>query len=150
MISENKLKHSIEVARECRKLARQKGHSKDICNAMFIMGLLHDVGCEDNEISEHPYETDILLTDFNKHFEKCINAIAALGLAHDNWSEFDTILNLANMTISQDGSKISIEEQLSAIAEKWGSDSAHYRHALETSAKLRGYSTMFTHMDCNA
>ena len=50
-ISERKLKHSLEVARECKNLANQIKKDEAFANAAFVMGFLHDIGyeiCGDN------------------------------------------------------------------------------------------------------
>lgn len=137
MISENKLKHMLGVARECRNLARQKNLSEDLCDAMFIMGLLHDVGYEDEEGSMHGSVSEEFIRSFQKYSEDCCNAIFCHGLLFDNWDMFDEILNRADMTISHTGDKITMEERLKGIEERWGSDSVHYKHACDVVKKLK-------------
>lgn len=137
MISENKLKHMLGVARECRNLARQKNLSEDLCDAMFIMGLLHDVGYEDEEGSMHGSVSEELIRKFQKHIDNACDAISAHGLAFENWDVFDEVLNTADMTISHTGEKISIEERLEGIKERWGSNSVHYKHACDVADKLK-------------
>lgn len=137
MISENKLKHMLGVARECRSLARQKDLSEDLCDAMFIMGFLHDIGYEDDESSSHGSVSEELVRSFESHINDCCDAIVAHGLVFDNWSVFDDVLNRADMTISHTGNKITMEERLEGIKERWGSESVHYRHACEVVNKLK-------------
>lgn len=137
MISENKLKHILGVARECRDLARQRGLSEDMCNAMFIMGLLHDIGYEDDESLSHGSISEKFVRDFNLHINNCCNAIAAHGFVFDDWNIFDEILNTADMTISYAGNKITMKERLDGIKERYGSDSVHYKQACKVVDKLK-------------
>lgn len=141
MISENKLKHLIGVARECRRLAKEKGLTTDMCNAMFIMGLLHDIGYEDVEDSTHGDVGYDLVKDFGMHLDDCCDAILTHGISFDNWSVFDEILNTADITVSYDGNNVSIEDRLDGIKEKWGSDSVHYQHAVEVVNKLKEFNS---------
>lgn len=137
MISENKLKHMLGVARECRNLARQRGLSKEVCDAMFIMGLLHDVGYEDEENSYHPSISDEMISNFIINADLCSGAIASHGLAFDNWGIFDEILNTADMTISHTGDKVTIDKRLKSIGERHGFDSIIYKHAFEVARKIK-------------
>ena len=137
MISENKIKHSLGVARECREIARQKGYSEDFSDAMFVMGLLHDIGYEDEANSSHGHKSSEMIRAFEGWIDKCCDAIDCHGLVFDNWEVYDEILNLADMTVSHEGVKISINERLKGIEERWGSSSVHYRHACEVADKLK-------------
>ena len=137
MISENKIKHCLGVARACRKIARQKGLSEDFSDAMFVMGLLHDIGYEDEPNSSHGHKSTEMIKSFKGWFDECCDAIDCHGLAFDNWSFVDEVLNLADMTVAYDGSKTSVENRLKGIKNHWGSSSVHYRHAVEVANKLK-------------
>ena len=139
MISEDRLKHMIEVARECQNLAMQKGLSKDYCDAMFIMGFLHDVGYEEDESSAHGGTGENIIRNFEKHIDECCNAIITHGLVCDTWTIFDEILNEADMTISSSGNKITVEERLNDIKNRRGSNSVQYKFACEVVDKLQKF-----------
>lgn len=137
MISENKIKHSLGVARACREIARQKGLSEDFSDAMFVMGLLHDIGYEDEPNSSHGHKSSEMIRSFQGYIDECCDAINSHGLTFDNWLFYDEVLNLADMTTSYDGIKVSIEERLQGIEERHGSDSIHYKNAVEVANKLK-------------
>ena len=44
MISENKIKHILGVARRCKEIAKKQGLSEQEQNACYVMGFLHDIG----------------------------------------------------------------------------------------------------------
>ena len=46
MISKNKLLHTIGVARECERLAKESGLTEKEQTACFVMRFLHDIGYE--------------------------------------------------------------------------------------------------------
>ena len=45
-ISNERLKHSLEVARLMKKSAEDAGWNKQKCEEMFVLGFLHDIGYE--------------------------------------------------------------------------------------------------------
>lgn len=137
MISENKIKHCLGVARACREIAKQKGYSEDFSDAMFVMGLLHDIGYEDEPNSSHGHKSSEMIKSFEVHLQECCDAIDCHGLVFDNWVIYDEILNLADLTTSHEGNKISVLERLKRIEARWGSSSVHYRHAVEVVDKLK-------------
>lgn len=130
MISENKLKHSLGVARMCRELATKKGMSKDYCDAMFVMGFLHDIGYEDSPDTQHPLKSKELIDHFFMYTDEASDAIARHGKKFTNLTNADIILNTADLTISYDGKPIDMEGRLSGIAKRYGAESEHYRNAV--------------------
>ena len=46
MISDDKIKHIIGVARLMKKYSEEKGFDNNYCLEMFTLGLLHDIGYE--------------------------------------------------------------------------------------------------------
>lgn len=131
-ISERKLKHSLEVARECKNLAIQMNKDEAFINAAFVMGFLHDIGyeiCEDN-ISTHPEKGYKMLQDATKHLSEIMQAIKTHGTKYSELSEFEYILNKADLTVDHVGKHVSIEERLESIKERYGGESVHYKDAI--------------------
>lgn len=137
MISENKIKHSLAVARKCREIALHQNSDTEFADAMFVMGLLHDIGYEFEPDSNHGHRSVEMIEAFIKHLDGCKDAIACHGLCFDNWSNYDEILNQADMSTSYDGTPTTIDKRLEGIREIWGENSIHYKHAIEVSNKLK-------------
>lgn len=129
MISENKLKHSSGVARACRQLGESKGLNVDMCDALFVMGFLHDVGYEIAPDTNHPKVGASMIDSFIKNPEM-LEAIRHHGKKFENLSDFDKILNEADLTISYDGKPCSVESRLLGIQTRYGKDSEHYKNAI--------------------
>ena len=141
MISENKLKHSIGVARECQEIAKQMGKSEELVDACFVMGFLHYIGYElcDKDYSEHPSKSVALLDNFTHHKLDCLRGIKNHGTKYEGMSDLDYILNKADLTVDYDGSKVIMEERLSGIKERYGSDSKNYKDAENMSNAVKQY-----------
>ena len=142
MISENKMKHSIEVARECREIARQLKKSEYVQDACFIMGFLHDVGYEkvdENNITEHPEKGYEMLLSFNASSLLYIDVIKNHGTKYTGLNVFDYVLNKADLTINYLGDKVSEEERLEGIKQRYGEDSSHYNNALKMYQAVKDY-----------
>lgn len=139
MISENKIKHCLGVARACRGLAISRNLPDDMADAMFIMGLLHDIGYEQEPDSNHGHRSFEMIENFMKYYKEANDAIMCHGLvtADMQWSIFDEVLNQADMIISHDGSHTTIADRLKGIRDHWGEDSIHYKHALEVAEKIK-------------
>lgn len=129
MISENKLKHSLGVAKACRKLGKEKGYATDVCDALFVMGFLHDIGYEDAPNTSHPKVGASMIDSFVENPEM-LEAIRHHGKKFDNLSDFDRILNEADLTISYNGEPCSIKSRLFGIQTRYGKDSEHYKNAI--------------------
>lgn len=131
-ISDSKLKHILGVARECERLASEKGLSKDEQTACFVMGFLHDIGyerCDKSTTSDHPKHSYSMICDFEKHKYDILNAIKSHGNKYENMTVFDEILNTADLTIDYQGNPTTIEQRLFDIKNIHGEDSLHYQHA---------------------
>lgn len=131
-ISDNKLKHMLGVARNCKKLAAQRNMTPDMQNACFIMGLLHDIGyenCETDAPTKHPKESYKMICDFEAYKYYILSAIKSHGNKYENLTAFDEILNEADLTTNFDGSEISIEDRIANLQKLYGEDSTHYQHA---------------------
>ena len=139
MISENKIKHCLGVARACRGLAISHNLPSDMVDAMFVMGLLHDIGYEQEPDSNHGNKSFEMIENFIKYQKEANEAIMCHGLVSTDmqWSIFDEILNQADMIIGHDGSHTTIADRLKGIRDHWGEDSIHYQHALNVVEKIK-------------
>ena len=140
-ITENKLHHSISVARECAYLAKEHGMNESQIRAAFLMGLLHDIGYEylpdDAPISEHPAMSVQMIDDMLAYITDIREAIATHGTCTSFPSEFSYILNEADLRTSYDGNTVSIEERLQGIIDHHGADSEHAKHAQQMAELIK-------------
>lgn len=131
MISDNKLKHSIGVARKCALLAQQKGMQEDEQDACFVMGFLHDIGYEYNPTTSHPNTSYKLVRNAMRYHYEILRAIKDHGTKYKGLNQFDIILNEADLSIDYQGNTVSFDTRLQQIADYHGLDSEHYQHALQ-------------------
>lgn len=139
-ISKNKMNHILGVARECKKLAEEKGLPEDMQNACFVMGFLHDIGyekCNRATTTTHPQHSYAMICDFEKYKYEILQAIRAHGNKYDNLSVFDEILNTADLTTDYKGDKTSIEQRIESIKHVHGENSMHYKHAYNQAETIR-------------
>lgn len=131
-ISENKLHHILGVARECYRIAKEKGYDEDFCRRMWMIGWNHDVGYEFSEKqAEHPYVGEAMLklinvTNGNAYSSKVLHSIRRHGLHTETRSIEWVILNTADMTIDSKGNKVSVDQRLQDIKERYGERSNQY------------------------
>lgn len=127
-ISENKLKHSIAVARFMRKAAEDAGWSKQKCEEMFVLGLLHDIGYEFSEQqSEHAGIGGELL---QKQGYRYWQEIAHHGNPHTEYSSIELdLLNTADLQVDAKGNVVGVRARLEDIASRYGRDSRQYTEA---------------------
>ena len=134
MISENKIKHSLGVARRCREIAVTLNMTEEEQDACFVMGLLHDIGyekCDRIHTSIHPELSAEMIKNFIKHVDKLLPAIENHGHKYDNINIYDQLLNSADMTIGFDGNRCTVKERLDGIKHHKGKNSNHYKNALK-------------------
>lgn len=93
MISENKLRHSLGVARTCQQYGKDRGLDEE------YMGFLHDIGYEKSPDTSHPSVSFDMISSFTKHPEM-LEAIRVHGKKYENLSVVDEILNMADLTVS--------------------------------------------------
>lgn len=140
MISENKLRHSIAVARPCRDRAIAAGLPEEQQDALFVAGLLHDIGYEKlgagDDISNHPKLSKTMIQNFLDYGEVLAAVIGRHGLVQDEMTMYDCILNMADLTTDYNGQTISVETRLNSIKEYHGEDSSHYKHAKQMAELL--------------
>ena len=71
-----------------------------------------------------------MLQNAMKHFTEIMLAIKTHGTKYSELSEFEYILNKADLTVDHVGKHVSIEERLESIKERHGEESIHYKDAI--------------------
>ena len=130
MITENKLKHSLQVAILCMELAESLGLDKEKVDACFVMGFVHDIGYQDclNTV-DHPNTGKSMIDAFIKYSKECTSAIGHHGRIFENLSIFDVVLNYADLSVNSLGDRVSHDERLDDIKQRYGVDSEQYFNA---------------------
>lgn len=121
MIDNDRLKHIFEVARLMKDKADLVGLNKE---AMFTLGMLHDIGYEFGENSDHNFVGFQILDKQNYKYAKEV-----LYHGKPN-SEYQSValdlLNFADMHIDKSGEFVSYNERLDDIKKRRGEFSLAY------------------------
>ena len=136
MMSNEKVLHSLGVARCCYEIARENHIEENKARIMWLMGFLHDIGYEFTDTPyEHAKESfEVVRELFNNKFAHLaiISAIKNHGDPDINEpSDWLRILNYADMTTDNNGNSISVEKKLEEIKGKYGKDHEIYLQAVE-------------------
>lgn len=137
MITEERLKHCLGVARQCFSQGLSHNLSYDECVQLWIMGFLHDIGYEFVPKRQHEDYGGFFIK--NMDCEKIGKIISLHGkplgnpesLSDDEklWWE---ILCRSDFLTSKNGEPISAQERLSDVIERYGEGSSEDKemHAL--------------------
>lgn len=143
MISENKIKHILGVARRCKEIAKEQGLSEQEQNACYVMGFLYDIGYDNlvdgEEVENHPERSYEMVSDSNKYMSEILNTIRSHGMKYDNLTIWDKILNTADLQINFYGEKVSCEDRLKDIESRHGKDTIHYQHAVKQYEAIKDF-----------
>ena len=127
MISSDRLNHIINVARLMKQYCEENGFSKEYGEAMFTLGMLHDIGYEFGEHSNHNEIGSHILKQQNY---KYYNEILWHGAPNCDYKSLELdILNYADMHINSKGIFVSFEERLDDIKNRYSENSTTYKNA---------------------
>ena len=132
-LSDDRLRHMRQVGERCIEVAEKlRGTPLPLeeQKRWFITGFLHDVGYRFSiNQKEHPTVgahmlhvlclTDEITIPISEHGRPGI----------PNLMKNTVILNIADMTTSNDGKKVSFEERMAGIEERYGKESEQYVEA---------------------
>lgn len=142
-ITQNRLDHTIAVARKCYDLAKTEyGMSEEDARKVFLMGFLHDVGYEfSTTCPEHPMVVAEIINSFNPiEWDQMVFAIMTHGKP-DRFlgTTYQAILNEADLTTSSKGEAVSMEERCSGVKSNYGEESCQYHNAQQMAALLQEF-----------
>ena len=135
MITEDRLHHSIGVARKAYDIAKRMKLPEALARNMFALGWNHDIGYEFCP-EDHAACGEKMLPGYRYAFE-----IKKHGFPPDeqygglSW----VILNLADMTTSPTGDPVTIDERLEEICNRYGKDHEYYLLAKGVCERLRPF-----------
>lgn len=132
MIDNDRLKHILGVARVMSENAERLGLNKQ---EMFMLGMLHDIGYEFGEISEHnKIGGEILKRQNYKYY----NEVFYHGILNPPYSSLELdLLNYADLHITKYGDYVTIEQRLEDIGSRWGFDSPYYLNPKKIAENLK-------------
>ena len=135
-MDEDRLKHSLSVARKMVEIAKSKNlNEKDIENC-FVIGYNHDVGYEfaENKIN-HNIIGGKILKNSNFKYWKEIYYHGEIDTEYK--SLYLDILNQADMQIDKYGNDVGYDKRLENIKNRYGEDSEVYNKCYKLINKLR-------------
>lgn len=130
-ITKDRLNHCLAVARKMRELvsAFPTKYSANP-NDAFILGFVHDIGYEFCTIqSEHAHIGGLQLKEQGFKYWK---EVYYHGIPQEQYtSDMLSLLNYADMTTGPMGDYMTIQERISDIADRYGTDSRSYKDAIK-------------------
>lgn len=124
-MDEDRIKHSLGVAKKMMEIGKQLGLSQADCRQLFILGLNHDIGYEFSRDGKNHGEIggEILMRSGFNHWKE----VYYHGrLTQEYSSRYLDILNYADMQIDKYGNDVGFEKRLEDIKSRYGSDSIVY------------------------
>ena len=135
MINEDKLKHSLAVARKMVEIAKSNNLSDEEIKNCFIIGYLHDIGYEFTENGvEHNIIGGEILKETNFKYWKEVYYHGEVDTSYE--SLYLDILNQADMQIDKYGNDVGYKNRLEDIKSRYGVDSKVYNKCLNLVKKL--------------
>lgn len=135
-MDEDRLKHSLAVARKMVEIAKNKSLSTDDIENCFAIGFNHDIGYEftPNGVNHNVIGGNILKNNGFKYWQE-------VYYHGENDTEYDslylTILNQADMQIDKYGNDVGYDKRLCDIKSRYGEDSIVYKKCFELIEKIR-------------
>ena len=121
----DRLKHSISVARKMVEIGKNYNLSDRELQELFILGFNHDIGYEftDKGLNHNVIGGNILKENGYKFWQEVYNH----GNPNTNYSSlYLKILNMADMQIDKYGNDVGYEKRLEDIKNRYGENSKPY------------------------
>lgn len=125
-MTEDRLKHSLAVARKMVEIAKQKQMSEEEITTCFLIGFNHDIGYEySRDGKEHNKIGGTILKNngFTHWQEVYYHGEPNVGFN----SPYLTILNQADMQIDKAGNDVGYQKRLEDIESRYGKESVVYQ-----------------------
>lgn len=127
MIDEDRLKHSIAVARKMVEIGKKFNLNEEQLHELFILGYNHDIGYEYGDNENHRIIGGNILKESNYKYWKEIYYHGEINCEYS--SLYLDILNKADMQISRYGNDVGYDNRLEDIKTRYGEDSNIYKKA---------------------
>ena len=134
-MDEDRLRHSIAVARKMVEITKSKNLSDEDIKNCFIIGYNHDIGYEftKNGNNHNTIGGEILRNNF-KHWRE-IYYRGEINVEYK--SLYLDILNQADMQIDKYGNDVGYDKRLEDIKSRYGEDSEVYNKCCKIVDKIR-------------
>ena len=126
-MDEDRLKHSIAVARKMVEIGKEYNLYDDELQDLFVLGFNHDIGYEYGDNSNHGHIGGEILKKNNYKYWKEIYYHGDINSEYQ--SLFLEILNKADMQIDKYGNDVGYDKRLQDIKNRYGEESKTYRDA---------------------
>lgn len=127
-MDEDRLKHSISVARKMVEIGKEYHLSEDKLKELFLLGYNHDIGYEfcSNNIEHNIVGGEILKENGYKYWQE----VYYHGNPNTDYnSMFFKILNMADMQVDKYGNDVGYKKRLEDIKIRYGENSIQYINA---------------------
>ena len=117
MITDCRKKHIWAVAQLMLEYGKQRGKSKQDCEALYTLGLLHDIGyafLEEKEYKTHNIVGGNLLKQQGYQYWQEVYYHGVVNSPYQ--SEFLDLLNVADMHVDSEGNYVTFQERLQDIS----------------------------------
>lgn len=144
-IDENRLHHLLGVARACYSYGKEIfDWEEEKSREMFLVGFLHDVGYEFvEEPIQHEEVGGTILEQLGFRYAQ---EVASHGDPHSTFTSQELfILNLADLTVSHDGTPCTMQQRLNLVIQRYGENSIQAKrlqemiNLVQNQAKEYGY-----------
>lgn len=135
MIDNDRLKHSLAVARKMIEIGKKYNLNDNELQDLFVLGFNHDTGYEYGNNANHGHIGGEILKRNNYKYWKEIYYHGEVNI--DYTSLFLEILNKADMQIDKFGNDVGYDKRLEDIKNRYGENSTTYKNAETLVLKLR-------------
>lgn len=136
MIDEDRLKHSIAVARKMVEIGQNYNLNNQQLQELFVLGYNHDIGYEYGNNENHRVIGGNILRQNNYKYWKEIYYHGEIDSEYN--SLYLDILNKADMQIDKCGKDVGYDKRLEDIKARYGEDSNIYKKANILINNLKG------------
>ncbi|MBP3831011.1 MAG: hypothetical protein ILA02_01325 [Clostridia bacterium] len=135
-MDEDRLKHSIAVARKMIEIGREYSLNENELQDLFVLGFNHDIGYEFVDNLKHAHiGGDILKRNNYKYWKEVYYHGYVIS---DYTSIFLEILNKADMQIDKYGNDVGYDKRLEDIKNRYGEESIIYNDVKILIRQLKG------------
>ena len=124
-ISEDRLRHSLTVARFMYETALQEDKGEMFAREMFVLGYLHDIGFEFAlDAQEHAMTGGCVLMSVGFKYGREVGehgCASSTGLSYAG-----DLLNRADLSVDSEGNRVPVTQRLQNIRRRYGATSAQY------------------------
>ena len=135
MMDQDRLNHSIAVARKMVEIGKKYNLDDEQLQELFLLGYNHDIGYEFGNGEKHRITGGNILKQSNYKYWKEVYYHGECDSEYN--SLYLDILNQADMQIDKFGNDVGYDKRLEDIKNRYGEDSNVYKKVIKLIDKLR-------------